>query len=44
MGGIRFFSAEEEEEILEAVKEVRGEEGVRIRTRGETQAFLDSIK
>jgi len=38
------FSAEEEEEILEAVKEARGEEGVRTRTQGETQAFLDSIK
>jgi hypothetical protein len=38
------FSAKEEDEILEAVKEARGEEGVRTRTQKETQAFLDSIK
>ena len=39
-----FFSAEEEDEILAAAEEARGDGGIRTNTLEETQAVLDSMK
>ncbi len=39
-----FFSAEEEDEILAAAEEARGDGGIRTNNLEETQAVLDSMK